>query len=124
MPNDLQLNFSQLSFNKYTQKPVVENKARNWVMNGRNNENYKYIIDRYNGSTTNKAVNNSYIDLAYGRGLSIHEKEDDSPEVKELHSYIHKNDVRAILTDNQIFTAHSFQIHRQKGNKNKLAKID
>ena len=124
MPNDLQLNFSQLSFNKYTQKPVVENKARNWVMNGRNNENYKYIIDRYNGSTTNKAVNNSYIDLAYGRGLSIHEKEDDSLEVKELHSYIHKNEVRAILTDNQIFTAHSFQIHRQKGNKNKLAKIE
>lgn len=124
MHNEVDLHFSALSFNKYTQKPVKENTARNWVMNGRNNENYKDIIDCYNGSTTNKAVNNSYIDLAYGRGLSIHEKEDDSSEVKELHSYIHKNDVRSILTDNQIFTAHSFQIHRQKGNKNKLAKIE
>ena len=113
-----------VGFNKYTRLPIKENTNRNWVMNGRNNENYKYIIDRYNGSTTNKSINNSYIDLAYGRGVSIHDKEDDSKELLEFMSLISKKDIKAIQSDYQILGELSMQIHRQKGSKRKLAKIE
>jgi hypothetical protein len=113
-----------IGFNKYTKLPVKENTAQNWVQNGRDNGNYKYIIDRNNGSTTNRAINNAYTDLAYGRGLSIHDVEDDSEQTKELFKLINKKDLRAILSDNQVFSAHSIVIHRQKGDKNKLAKIE
>jgi hypothetical protein len=113
-----------IGFNKYTRLDVRENTAQNWVQNGRDNGNYKYIIDRNNGSTTNKAINNAYTDLAYGRGLSIHDVEDDSNETKELLKLINKKDLKAILSDNQVFSAHSMVIHRQKGNKNKLARIE
>jgi hypothetical protein len=113
-----------IGFNKYTRVPVRENTAQNWVQNGRDNANYKYIIERNNGSTTNKAINNAYTDLAYGRGLSIHDVEDDSNETKELLKLINKKDLKAILADNQVFSAHSIVIHRQKGNKKKLARLD
>lgn len=113
-----------IGFNKYTRVPVRENTAQNWVQNGRDNANYKYIIERNNGSTTNKAINNAYTDLAYGRGLSIHDVDDDSNETKELLKLINKKDLKAILADNQVFSAHSIVIHRQKGNKNKLARLD
>lgn len=113
-----------IGFNKYTRQPIKENTYRNWVMNGKNNANYKYIIDRYNGSTTNKSINNSYIDLAYGRGISIHDQEDDSKDLKDFLELMSKKDVKAVIADYQILGELSMQIHRQSGNKNKLAKVE
>lgn len=124
MPKNNTSDVRYVNFNKYTHSPITENIARNWVMNGRNNANYKYIIERYNGSTTNKAINNAYVDLAYGRGLGIHDQEDDSAELKGFFELMSKADLRNVLTDNQILGAFSVQIHRQNGGKNKLAKIE
>lgn len=122
MSNKVDIRF--IGFNQYTRQPVKENTYRNWVMNGKNNENYKYIIDRYNGSTTNKAVNNAYADLIYGRGVSIHDQEENSKLLDEFYEIISKKDLKAVSIDYQILTELSFQIHRQSGNKNKLAKIE
>lgn len=121
MSNDIHF----IGFNKYTRQPIKENTYKNWVMNGKNNENYQYIIDRYNGSTTNKAVNNAYMKLCYGRGLSIHEQEDaTSEDLKRFNEIMSIRDVRSVVTDFQILNEFSVQIHRQKGAKNKLAKIE
>lgn len=120
--NDSDIRF--VGFNKHTRLPVKENTHRNWVMNGKNNENYTYIIDRYNGSTTNKAINNSYIDLAYGRGISIHDQEQDSKELGEFLSIMSKKDIKAVQADYQILGELSMQIHRQSGGKNKISKIE
>ena len=113
-----------IGFNKYVRKPIKENTYKNWVMNGKNNSNYKDIIEMYNGSVTNKAINNAYIDLAYGRGLSVHDDNEKETILKEVLEYFPKKQHKAIVTDNQILNAHALQIHRQKGNKNKLAKIE
>jgi len=124
MPKNNTSDVRYVNFNKYTHLPILENTPRNWVMNGRDNGNYKYVIDRYNGSTTNKAINNAYIDLAYGRGLGIHDQEDDSAELKGFLEIMSKNNLRNVLADNQILGAFCVQIHRQNGSKNKLAKIE
>lgn len=113
-----------IGFNKYVRKPIKENTYKNWVMNGKNNSNYKDIIEMYNGSVTNKAINNAYIDLAYGRGLAVHDDNEKETILKEVLEYFPKKQHKAIVTDNQILNAHALQIHRQKGNKNKLAKIE
>lgn len=124
MHKDNGSNLRYIGFNKYTRLPVKENTSRNWVMNGRNNDNYKYIIDRYNGSTTNKSINNAYVDLAYGRGISIHDQEENSKEIKSFLELMTKKDLKSTLIDNQILGEFSLQIHRQNGAKNKLAKIE
>lgn len=113
-----------VGFNKYTKQEVKENDYRNMVFNGKNNDNYKYIIERYNGSTTNKAVNNAYINLAYGRGLALHDEDEDSPLLLSILEHISKKDIKGILTDNQILGEHCFQVHRQRSNKSKLAKLE
>lgn len=113
-----------VGFNKYTKQQVKEDTFRNWVMNGKGNSNYKYIIEMYNGSVTNKAINNAYVDLAYGRGLAIHEDDENETKLKELLEYFPKKQHKRVLVDNQILNELSFQIHRQKGNKNALAKIE
>lgn len=113
-----------VGFNKYTKQPIRENTSRNWVMNGRNNENYKYIIDRYNGSTTNKAVNNAYVDLAYGRGLSIHDEEEDGLLLQAFSELMTFKEVKAVVIDYQILGELSIVVHRQKSNRKKLAKLE
>jgi len=65
MSNDIRL----IQLNNYIRPKLEENKGRNWVLNGKNNSFYKYIIDRYNGSSTHSAIINSYIDMVYGRGI-------------------------------------------------------
>ena len=62
-------NIVLLTLGNYVRPKIVENKSRNWVLNGKNNSFYQYIIDRYNGSPTNAAIINSYVDLIYGKGL-------------------------------------------------------
>ena len=39
----------------YVKPDIYENYSRKWVTNGKNNQFFQYIIDRYNGSPTNEA---------------------------------------------------------------------
>jgi hypothetical protein len=113
-----------IGFNKYVKEPIKENTYKNWVTNGHNNSNYKYIIDMYNGSVTNKAINNAYSDLAYGRGLAVHDDNEKETLLREVLDYFPKKQHKPILIDNQILGEHALQVHRQKGAKNKLASIE
>lgn len=114
MSNNKKTDIRFIGFNKYTRKEIKENTYKRWVMNGENNDNYKYIIDRYNGSTTNKAICNAYADLIYGRGLSIKGLPDDSPQTKQLFDIIKKKELKAVAIDFQVFNELSFMIHRNK----------
>ena len=64
--NDIAL----LKFQNYVRPLLQENKAKDWVLNGKDNSFYQTIIDRVNGSPTNYAIISSYIDLIYGKGLT------------------------------------------------------
>lgn len=64
-PSEIRL----IALSKYYRPKPVEKENEEWVLNGQNNSFYQYIINRYNGSSTNSAILNSYIDLTYGQGL-------------------------------------------------------
>jgi hypothetical protein len=111
MNNDIRL----FQLNQYIRPTIQENKAKNWVLNGRNNDFYQYIIDRYNGSPTNAAIINSYIDLVYGKGLySKNSKEN-------LNNWIHflttlkPKETKKIIHDFVLFGEASFQVVKTKG---------
>ena len=59
-----------IQLNNYIRPEVVENKSKNWVLNGKNNEFFDYLIKRNIGSPTNASINASYTDLIYGQGLT------------------------------------------------------
>ena len=97
-----------INLSSYVKPKPQENKSKGWVLNGKNNEFYQYIIDRNNGSPTNSSVNKSYTDLIYGRGLSIKQGiTDDYIKVKKI---LNKKDVRRICSDFQIFNESSFEV--------------
>ena len=106
-----------VSFNRNIRPKVVEQRYNDWVLNGINNSFYKYLIDMYYGSITHSTVIDSYINLIYGRGISVNETGLDSVETKNLLKYISKKDLIKIITDYYIFGEFSMQIIRKGGRK-------
>jgi hypothetical protein len=49
-------NIEIIKLSSYVRPDVYERHGKDWVLNGENNEFYQYIIDRYNGSSTNSAI--------------------------------------------------------------------
>jgi len=121
MSNNSDLRF--VSYNKYVREPVKEYTHKGWVLNGNNNSFYQYLIDRYKGSTTHKAVCDSYINLTYGQGLYSEDIDVKSDKWKEFLKMFSKKDQRAVIRDFIVFNELSFQVIRQKGNRNKLAQL-
>jgi len=114
--NDIRL----VQLSNYVRPKLEENKARNWVLNGKNNSFYQYVIDRFNGSPTNSAIISSYIDLIYGRGLSSYNK--NTSAWINLKSILSNKELKKIISDFELFGEASMQIIKAK-NKNDLASI-
>jgi hypothetical protein len=104
-----------ITLSNYVRPTLDENKSRNWVMNGIRNEFYQTIIDRYNGSPTNAAVINSYVDLIYGRGLSAKNQVRNVSDWVKLKTVLKPKELRKIISDFELFGEFSFQITESKG---------
>lgn len=104
-----------ITLSKYVRPTLTENKGKNWVMNGRNNEFYTYIIDRYNGSPTNAAIINSYVDLIYGRGLHAKNAVRNVSDWVKLKTVLKPKELRKIISDFELFGEFSFQVIQKNG---------
>lgn len=116
MSNDIRL----LQLSNYVRPQLQENKSKNWVLNGRNNDFYQYIIDRFNGSPTNSAINQSYMDMIYGRGLAS--KNINTPVWINFVTILNPKETKKIVADFQLFGEACFQVIKAK-NKKDLATI-
>ena len=99
----------------YVRPEVVEDRSNDWVLNGRNNSFYQYIIDRNNGSATNNSINQSYATLIYGKGLSTDSGSFGAETFGKLQTILRPRELRKIVTDFQIFGEFSFQVVESKG---------
>jgi hypothetical protein len=116
MSNDIRL----FQFGNYVRPKLEENKSKNWVLNGKNNEFYQYVIDRFNGSPTNAAIVDSYCNLIYGNGLRS--KNVNTSAWINFISKCQPKEVRKIVSDFELFGEASFQVIKAK-NKNDLGAI-
>lgn len=104
-----------IQLNQYIRPKLEENKSKNWVLNGKNNGFYQYVIDRYNGSPTNSAIINSYIDLMIGNGLSA--KNQMNTNWIKLKTILSNSDLRRLISDFVIFNECAFQVVKAKNGK-------
>ncbi len=111
MSNDIRL----LQLSNYVRPKLQENKAKNWVLNGKNNEFYQYIIDRFNGSPTNAAIVDSYSNLIYGNGLRC--RNNNTSAWINFLSILRPKEVRKIVSDFELFGEASFQVIKTKNKK-------
>lgn len=99
----------------YVRPKLVEDKSNDWVLNGRNNSYYQYIIDRNNGSATNSSINQSYATLIYGKGLSTDSGQNAAEQWAKIQTILRPRELRKIITDFQVFGEFSLQIIESKG---------
>lgn len=116
--NDIKL----IQLSNYVRPKIEENKSKNWVLNGKNNEFYEYIIDRNNGSVTNSAINKSYVDLTYGKGIYASDASMYANQWAAFLSLMKPSELKKIISDFQLFGSASLQIVKQK-NREKVAGI-
>lgn len=106
-----------LQLNSYVAPKLVENKSKNWVLYGNNNEFYQYIIDRNEGSVTNAAINKSYVDLMYGKGIYAKDANRYPEKWAEFYSLIKASELRKIVSDFQIFGEATIQVVKTRDKK-------
>jgi hypothetical protein len=104
-----------IQLNQYIRPKLTENKSKNWVLNGKNNEFYDYVIGRYNGSPTNAAIINAYIDMFIGNGLAP--KHNNVSGWVKLKQVLSNTDLRRLVSDFVIFNECMFDVVKAKNGK-------
>ena len=104
-----------ITLTNYVRPPLMEDKSRDWVMNGRLNQYYDYIINRNNGSPTNASINESYTTLIYGKGLRTSSGALGAEGWGRLQTILRPRELRKMVRDFQVFGEFSFEIIESKG---------
>jgi hypothetical protein len=113
-----------IQLSNYVKPAIVEHGLGDWVLNGHYNSYFDYIVERYNGSPTNAALIDAYVDRIYGKGLSIINAKSAPLQYIQLLSIFSKKEVRKIVADFKMFGSAVGQIRYGSGSKRKIAKIE
>ena len=109
-----------IQLNNYIRPEVKEVNSKEYVMNGDKNSFYQYIIDRYNGSPTNRTIIDSYSKFIYGKGLYSKEQASKAMQFANALSILSKKDLKNICQDYVLFGEASMELIYDKS---KLIKI-
>lgn len=97
--------------------PFVSN-GKGYVLNGKDNKNYQYVIDRYKYSPTNATIIDSYSNYIYGKGLTAKYRADNANQFAEVLKLISKKELKKIVKDYAVFHEASVEVILGKsGNK-------
>lgn len=109
-----------IQLNNYIRPEVKEVNNKEYVMNGEKNSFYQYVIDRYNGSPTNRTIIDSYSKFIYGKGLYSKEQASKAMQFANVLSILSKKDLKNICQDYVLFGEASMELIYDKS---KLIKI-
>lgn len=102
------IHFVQLA--DYEAPKITENKRDEWVDFGETNNYYQFLIDRYNGSTTNNAVINNISKLIYGKGLDANDSNRKPNEYAQMKMLFNKDVLKKIVKDLKLLGEFNLQL--------------
>ena len=111
--NDLRI----VNLSTYTTPDIVEKSTKEWVSYGSDNNYFKYLIDRYNGSPTNNAIINGISEMIYGRGLDALNSNKKPEQYAKMISLFHKDMVRKLCYDLKLMGQCAMQVIYSKDKK-------
>jgi len=111
----MSLEFIQLQ--SYTAPSIIEQKNKDWVQYGDDNNYYQYLIDLYHSSPTNNACIKGTVDQIFGKGLEVTRASRDLPGYIEFKRLFSADDVRAVAMDLKMLGQASFQLIKSKDRK-------
>lgn len=117
------LNSHFIQLEAYSQPKIVESKRDNWVEFGEDNNFFQFLIDRYNGSTTNNAVINNIVKLIYGRGLDATDASKKPNEYAQMIMLFRKDVVKKGIADLKLLGQYAFQLIYNK-QKTEIVRVE
>lgn len=118
------MNFDFINLSGYETPKAIEDKRKDWVAYGEDNDYYSFLISCYLQSATNNAAIRSISDQIYGQGLCIEGKEKSDPEVKDLRKLIGHRDLKKVILERKLLGQSAMQvIYSKAGNDRKVVKI-
>ena len=113
-------NTSKVSFvnlSTYTSPQIIESKNKDWVEFGADNNYFKFLIDRYNGSATNNAVINAISQMIYGKGLDATNSSKKPEAYARMISLFKKDVSRRLASDLKLAGQCAMQVIYSKDKK-------
>lgn len=108
-------NIHVVSLSTYNKPKVVEDKRKDWVAYGEDNNYYQYLIDLFTGSTTQNAIINGISNLIYGKGLDALDSSTKTNEYAALRSLFSNSCLRKVSLDLKLLGEASFQVLYKDG---------
>jgi len=99
----------------YNRPKISEDKNRDWVEYGDDNDYYSYLIDLYTNSTTNHSIINGISNMIYGKGLDALDSSKKPDEYAAMRSIFSDSCLRKVVLDLKLLGEGSFQVLYQKG---------
>jgi len=105
-----------IQLESYKSPKITESKTKDWVEFGDKNNQFGYLIDLYNSSTTNSAIINNFVKLAYGKGITARDARLKPNEYARFLSLVSKECLKNVITDAKLLGNYAFQlIYDNKG---------
>lgn len=112
-----------IQLSNYVRPDIKEVNNKEYVMNGDKNSFYTYIIERYNGSPTNRAIIDSYAKLIYGKGLFSKQQASKPLQFAQVLQKLSKKDLRNICQDYAVFSEAAYEAIYESGNLVKIKHV-
>lgn len=108
-------NLHIINLSSYNKPQITEDKKRDWVNYGEDNDYYSYLIKLFTNSTTNNAIINAVSQNIYGKGLDALDSNTKTNEYAALRSIFHDKCLQKISLDLKLLGEASFQVLYQDG---------
>jgi len=118
------MNYTITNLSAYEMPQAIEDKFKDYVAYGEDNNYFAFLIQQYLQSATNNAAIKSISDLIYGQGLCIDGLEKGSKEVKEIKKLINHRELKKIILERKMLGMAAMQvIYAKAGNERKVVGI-
>lgn len=101
-----------IELSSYVRPEIEENYGRKYVLNGRDNSFFRYVIDRYNGSPTNQRILNNKCKLVYGKGIT---QKGGLEIYEDLAEIFNKREQEKCIKDFELQSQYAMQLVKSKG---------
>lgn len=99
-----------INLSTYNKPEITEDKRKDWVNYGSDNDYYSYLIKLFTDSTTNNAIIGGVSSMIYGKGLDALDSSTKTEEYAAMRSIFSNDCLRKVSLDLKLLGEASFQV--------------
>ena len=108
-------NIHIVNLGAYTTPRIVENYRDEFVCYGEDNNYFKYLIDRYTGSTTNQSIITGISKMIYGKGIDAIDSRRKPEQYAQMIGLFIPDDLRRVIFDRKLLGMAAMQVTYKSG---------